>query len=1247
MLRRTFSFLKFSSARLTLFLVAGLWTLSGFGQITFQENLGQWNETVRFMYRTDGAVVYLEKDAISFLQYDPVTWHEWVMHGHHKEQKFLSGKPKKLDCHFFKLRFLNTSLACEPSGYYPGDYSINYFLGNDPGKWVNNAKDYLQVRYNEIYPGVDLIAYTHANGFKYDFILKPGADPSVIRFRYEDVDDAELVGEKLVVTTSLGTFSETLPECYIRYESSEEKFNVPTQYVSYEDGTFGLQPSALPENAQLLVIDPEVVFLTYAGNTADNFGFTATYDNWGHLYSGGITTGADMAFDPNGRYPATTGAFDLTYNGGTSDFSEYGFACDITISKYSVDGSSLVYATYIGGALNEYPHSIVCDEDQNLIIFGTSFSPNFPTTSNAFQKFRNGPQDMICTKLNKDGSALIGSTYIGGSAKDGLNEAVTLNYFYADNHRGEVIVDVEKKIYIATNTYSDDFPLVNAFQSTKAGKQDGIFLHLNEDLSELLWSSYFGGSDDDAFYGVALDSKGKIFLAGGTKSRDLPATAGTLGPSYKGGISDGFIAVIDPVTETLERTSYFGTNEYEQIFSIDVDPFDQVYIVGHSLGSIKVIGDVHSESNSGQFITKMDPELKNIEFSTVFGTGDGAPDITINAFLVDECQKIFVSGWGGKTSGKSFSSTRNLPITPDAYQKTTDGSDFYLYVLSKGAKELLYATYFGGTRTNDHVDGGTSRFDKKGFIYQSICGSCPEPGSNETRISDFLTTPNAFSRKNLSPRCSNVAFKLEFGNLNRAPRMADQLYRVKANDTLQFDYNIYDPDEDSIYLFLTPDVKLKDNLLNFRSRLSGHGSMKIPFTVLPDCDDVGDTLEINVYSWDQGCPLSLDSQTTIRIVVEPPPVVDPPESVCLVFGENNEVRLSWDAIPENPQFKTMYLYRTDPTGQTEELFRTNSYRGGSYTDRNLQSPKQRNYTYYMMVENLCGELGPQSLLVSTTKEFESPISGTYIEVATVTDDDKVLVRWLRSREADFGSYDVYKRVNNPKEAFRYYRTLEGVNDTFFVDDNVKVNEESYCYQIVVNDNCGHVSAASNYACTILLEGRSLPFKHNIYWNPYEIWQGDVSHYDVFRCVDTGSLAYLTTTDPFNLSLFDSSLDYDWGGYWYRVRGTEGPGSLNAQSWSNRIYLIQPPLLHVPNAFTPNGDNRNEDWGIVPVFVKEYHVQVYTRWGEKVYDSREKKINWTGYYQDKLFPNSVYIYTITFTGWDRSIHHRRGTVTVIK
>jgi len=221
------------------------------------------------------------------------------------------------------------------------------------------------------------------------------------------------------------------------------------------------------------------------------------------------------------------------------------------------------------------------------------------------------------------------------------------------------------------------------------------------------------------------------------------------------------------------------------------------------------------------------------------------------------------------------------------------------------------------------------------------------------------------------------------------------------------------------------------------------------------------------------------------------------------------------------------------------------------------------------------------------------------------------------------------------------------DDTTFIDESAKVNKESYCYQIVVNDNCGHVSARSNKGCTILLEGHSVPFKHELYWNEYEVWNGGVDHYDMFRSLDTGSLRYLRNTGALELNITDSTLDYDWGGYWYRVRAYEAEGSFDATSQSNKIYLIQPPLLHVPNAFTPNRDNLNELWGIVPVFVKEYHVQVYTRWGEKVYDSREKKIDWDGRYKGKIEPNSVYIYTITFTGWDRSVHHRRGTVTIIQ
>ena len=269
---------------------------------------------------------------------------------------------------------------------------------------------------------------------------------------------------------------------------------------------------------------------------------------------------------------------------------------------------------------------------------------------------------------------------------------------------------------------------------------------MNPDLSEMLWGTYLGGTDGDALYTVDLDSSGIVYASGGTKSDNLPKATAQIGTRAKGGISDGFIAMLNPANFSLTKIGYWGTSKYDQIFSLDIDFENKIYVVGQSMGQMPVSGNVYSDPGSGQFITKFDDALDKVEFSTVFGTGKTSPDITINAFLVDECRKIFVSGWGGETSTKSFSSTSNLPITPDAYQKTTDGSDFYLMVLSKNAKELLYGTYFGGSQTNDHVDGGTSRFDKKGVIYQSVCASCPETNWQHA-ISDFPTTTGAYAEK--------------------------------------------------------------------------------------------------------------------------------------------------------------------------------------------------------------------------------------------------------------------------------------------------------------------------------------------------------------------------------------------------------------------------------------------------------------------------------------------------------------------
>ncbi len=1217
-----------------------------FGQQYLTENKGQWNPEVLFKKQTNGAVVYLKNQSISILQYDSRAWSKVVDHPHHSEKRLFKSaeKPITVNYHHFELAFVGANENVTPQGEMVSNYYLNYFHGDDASHWASNVRDFGIVRYVNLYDNIDLIVHGKGAGLKYDFHVKSGGNLNDIQMKYNHVDSIQVFADSLKITTSLGQLVENIPVSFIIDGAKKNEVSIQYKIVN------GLIQFEALNTSQIdnIIVDPEVVFATYAGNSVDNFGFTATYDSAGSLYSGGIATAPDYDFNRNGFYPTTLGAFSRTYGGGSSKdrFGGYMFPCDITLSKYSPDGSTLIYATYIGGAHNEYPHSIVVDKNSNLIVFGTTYSLNYPTTLSAFQKFNNGITDIIFTKFNAGGTALIGSTFLGGSDVDGQNEEPVLNFFYADNHRGEVIVDSNDIIYASTCTSSDDFPLKNAFQTKRNGRQDGLFLMMNADLSDMLWGTYLGGTDGDALYTVDLDSNGMVYASGGTKSDNLPKTTAQIGTTAKGGISDGFIAMLNPTNFSLTKIGYWGTSKYDQIFSLDIDFENKIYVVGQSMGQMPVSGNVYSDPGSGQFITKFDDALNKIEFSTVFGTGKPSPDITINAFLVDECRKIFVSGWGGETSTKTFSSTSNLPITPDAYQKTTDGSDFYLMVLSKNAKELLYGTYFGGSQTNDHVDGGTSRFDKKGVIYQSVCASCPETQWQHA-ISDFPTTPGAYAEKNVSPRCSNAAFKIAFGNLNRKPQLQDTLFTFNALDTLSFLYSIFDPDDDSLFVTITPDVPTAPFMVAYKPYSEALENWTQNIKVTAGCDEVGDTLEMLVYAIDQGCPGVLDSQATVRFVITPPPLLDPPETVCLNFIGDDAVKLNWDPIPYSKYFSHTTLYKVSPGGDTSVLGVYKTINGASYTDNDVSNPKRTNYEYFLVVSNLCDKDGAMSYIVSTTKEFEFPIEVTYVVTATVTDDNHVRVNWLHSNETDFGYYDIYRKKNNNKEVFEYYASTYELYDTFFIDKSVDVNNQSYCYAIVVNDNCGHRSKHSNIGCTIVLEGVSEPFEHRLWWNEYKEWPVGVNEYVLSRSVDTGSLRPIVATAYDDRYYQDTSFNYCWGGYWYRVTGLENGGGYDAESQSNKIYLIQPPLLHVPNAFTPNGDNLNELWGIVPVFVKEYEVQVYNRWGEKVYDSNNVKTDWDGFYQGKQASNNVYIYKIRYTGWDRSVHHRKGTVTVIK
>jgi gliding motility-associated-like protein len=280
-----------------------------------------------------------------------------------------------------------------------------------------------------------------------------------------------------------------------------------------------------------------------------------------------------------------------------------------------------------------------------------------------------------------------------------------------------------------------------------------VVAKFNANVSNLLWCGYLGGDGADAGYSLKLGNSGDLFVTGGTEGQNFPTTPNALTTAYQGGSADGFIARISNDGSTLERATYIGTSAYDQTFFVEVDGNENVYVYGQSLGTLTLTPNVYFNTNGRQFIQRLDSDLSTLQLSTRFGSGGTAVNISPTAFLVDICDRIYVSGWGGGTNNfwnNATGNTNNMPLTTDAFQNTTNGSDFYFMVMDAEATGLLYATYFGGSgNVQEHVDGGTSRFDPSGVIYQAVCAGCG--GS-----SAFPTTPGAWSNTNNAPGGCNV-----------------------------------------------------------------------------------------------------------------------------------------------------------------------------------------------------------------------------------------------------------------------------------------------------------------------------------------------------------------------------------------------------------------------------------------------------------------------------------------------------------
>jgi len=739
--------------------------------LKFTENLGQWQDHILFKATLDGGAAFIEKDGLTFSFYDKKKYRD-LHHGGILKTKFTD---LNIQCHAYKMQFLGCNLDAKVEKAQEGKDYENFYLGNDKSKWKSEVHNYHEIWLRNIYNNIDYEAITSIRGIKYNFHVKAGANTNDIQIAYKGIKSIKLKDGALIIDLEVNGVREQKPYAYQIING--KVIEVKCVY-KFKNKILGFEfPNGYNKEHEL-VIDPLLVFAAQSGSSADNFGATATFDAAGNLYAGGTVYGLG--------YPTTFGAFRNTFGGPNN-------GTDVVVTKYNATGTSLIYSTYLGGNQTEVISSMVVDMSNNLCVYGSTGSSNFPTSINAFDPTFNGGvllsfifngtafsngTDIYVSKFNTGGTALLGSTYIGGSDNDGVNHVNhtsfignfgsgpvfeyvpdSLQFNYGDQYRGEIQVDVANNIYITSSTRSSNFPIVNGYDNTLGGKQDAIVVKFNSALTQVLYSTYLGGSLNDCGNALTINNAMEVYVTGGTCSNNFPITAAAQSTVYNGGKADGFITRLNVNGNGLVHSTFVGTNNYDQSYFVQLDKYNNVFVYGQSLGNMPIVSSgtlvPFAVLGTHQFITKFNPTLSQKLISTVFGNFATAIDISPCAFAVDKCNNMYLSGWGGNILGGP--AMANMPLM-QATQNTTDGFDFYFMGLDSNFV-LQYGSYFGGNQSDEHVDGGTSRFDARGKIYQSACAGC---GGNDDWPVTNGAWPNSPGNQNQSTNCNNGVVKLDF-----------------------------------------------------------------------------------------------------------------------------------------------------------------------------------------------------------------------------------------------------------------------------------------------------------------------------------------------------------------------------------------------------------------------------------------------------------------------------------------------------
>jgi len=1229
------------------------------GHPSFVENRGQWPEKVLFSTEMQSGRMFLEKSGITYHQFDLS-----AIKKQHDGVSIENLNNVRIKGHVYKVNFEGCNPQAVTKSVDKQKTYYNYFLSNDESVWASNCAAYEKIIRENYLLGIDFIYQSQDNMLKYDFVLKPNANVTAISMKFDYVDSLKIENDRLKIITSVGVVYEQKPIAW--QIINNKKRYVECQYNLKKGNRVSfVLPNGYDHNHDL-IIDPQLVFSTYSGSVANNFGYTATYDNDGYLYSG------SSAFGQN--YPITSGAYQTTHNGGDSNIDD---GIDMALTKYDVTGTFMVWSTFLGGSGDDLPHSIITNENNELYVYGTTGSNNFPVTPGAVDvSFAGGSlvsptgtganfpvgTDIVIAHFNANSTNLIGSTYLGGTGNDGVCTSIALKHNYADEFRGEISLDELGNPLIVSSTFSINFPIQNAIQPSLGGQQDAVVAKLNPELNTLLWSTYLGGSLDDSGFSASFNSLGEIYVCGGTSSTNFPFTTTAVQNSFGGGNADGYVTKLSSNGQSMMAATFWGQNTYDQLYFIEVDNEDNVYVYGQTTasGNTLIINATYGTPGGGNLLTKFSSDLESVIWSSVFGANASKPTLSPAAFLVDYCNRVYVSGWGiVSVSNNPLNPNQNLAAmntmqtTSDAFDSTCSTGDFYMAVFDENMSQLEYATFYGGGSSSEHVDGGTSRFDSKGIIYQSVCAGCGG-------FSDFPIQPNnAWSAtNNAQGGCNNGVYKFDF----------------------QLPITIAD--------FIIVPTGCVNNPVVFTS------SSTFALSYQWDFDGLGTSMQPNP-QW----TFTQAGTYEITLVVQHPTTCNLTDTITKSItilqpqnGSFDELNLcSGDNEIIGPQnFDSNYNYQWTPATFLSDANSPNPiFQAGNSTTYALQIShdgcvdlfSQQVNVVQLSLEipgdttlcddeslNLTAEYSPinASIIWSDTPDYsnvlnENPqdasiaispaLPSTYyasITFAGCTAEAEIDVDLVSFQTLIEGDLTVCVDDNttlsivDPNPEFVYTWSPTNLIITGQSTSQVEVVVPAETVFTVLSESLDGCAATDEVTISVS------PLNENTFTataTPLTIIQGQSSQ---LSAQPNGFIYQWTPPIWLSSYVIQNPVSTPQADITYVVTASDGECTASTSVTLRVVeFICGLPSIYVPNAFTPNVDDKNERLYVRANNITKLYFVIYDRWGEKVFETTSLNDGWDGKFQDRRLDPDVYTYYLEATCIDGQEYFDKGNITLIR